>query len=59
MATNTFKISELPLIQNIEDEDLFLVSDYENGSCYTRKMTVKQIIDKVTESLPESGSGGS
>ena len=41
----TFKISELHSIENLDKEDLFLVSDYEGGKCYTRKITYGMLTD--------------
>lgn len=45
----TFKISQLKEIENIDDEDLFLVSDYENGKCYTKKLTMKKLLDAIAD----------
>lgn len=38
-----FKISDLPKISSISDNDLLLVSDYDSGKCTSKKMTLKQI----------------
>lgn len=35
-----FTISELNKIQNIDNDDLLLVSDREGGKYYTKSMTV-------------------
>lgn len=43
----TFKISQLKEISNLDDEDLFLVSDYEGGKCYTKKLTYKMLMNKL------------
>lgn len=47
----TFKISELSQIQSIDDNDLLLVSDYDNGACYSRKMTIAQLVQKVVQAV--------
>lgn len=39
-----FKISELPLISNIDNDDLLIVSDKEGGKYYTKSMMVQQLI---------------
>lgn len=44
-SEKTFKISQLKEITNLDDEDLFLVSDYEQGKCYTKKITKKALMD--------------
>ena len=43
----TFKISQLEEIQNLDDKDLFLVSDYEGGKCYTKKLTMKKLLNVI------------
>lgn len=43
----TFKISQLEEIENLDDKDLFLVSDYEGGKCYTKKLTMKKLLNVV------------
>jgi hypothetical protein len=43
----TFKVSDLPLIQKIDGDDLLLVSDRENGAYDTRSMTVQQMVGAV------------
>lgn len=43
----TFKISQLEEIENLDDKDLFLVSDYEGGKCYTKKLTMKKLLSVV------------
>ena len=40
----TFKISQLEEIQNLDDKDLFLISDYEGGKCYTKKLTMGKLL---------------
>ena len=36
-----FKISDLPEISNISDDDLFIVSDYDAEKCTSKKMTIE------------------
>lgn len=43
----TFKISQLEEIENLDDKDLFLVSDYEGGKCYTKKLTMKKLLGVI------------
>lgn len=43
----TFKISQLEEIENLDDKDLFLVSDYEGGKCYTKKLTMKKLLNVI------------
>ena len=43
----TFKISQLEEISNLDDKDLFLVSDYEGGKCYTKKLTLKKFLTTI------------
>ena len=43
----TFKISQLEEIQNLDDMDLFLVSDYVGGKCYTKKLTMKKLLNVI------------
>ena len=43
----TFKISQLEEIDNLDDKDLFLVSDYEGGKCYTKKLTMKKLLTVI------------
>ena len=40
----TFKISQLEEIETLDDKDLFLISDYEGGKCYTKKLTMKKLM---------------
>jgi hypothetical protein len=35
------KISELEQIKNISGDDLFLISDYDNNECISKKITVE------------------
>jgi len=37
-AYRTFKVSDLSSIVDISHDDLLLISDYEGGHCYSRKM---------------------
>jgi len=48
---DTFKISQLRDIQNLDDQDLLLVSDYEGGKCYTRKMNVGRFMTELSERI--------
>ena len=43
----TFKLSQLEEIENLDDKDLFLVSDYEGGKCYTKKLTMKKLLTVI------------
>lgn len=56
MAEKPKKISELPQIQNISNDDLLLVSDYDNGSCLSRKMTIKQLVQYIVNAVVQSTS---
>lgn len=56
MAETPKKISELPQIQNISNDDLLLVSDYDNGSCLSRKMTMKQLVQHIVNAVVQSSS---
>jgi hypothetical protein len=47
MSAKPLKLSDLDQIINISDDDLFLISDYDNGECISKKMTVKQIVDHI------------
>ena len=51
-----FKISELPKIQNISNDDLLLVSDYDAGKCTSKKMQVQQIANYIAKALKPSMS---
>ena len=58
-TTNTngkFKISQLPKITNINDDDLLLVSDSENEKFYTKSMSIKQISDKIVDSVANNSN---
>lgn len=48
---STFKISEIPQIQNIDNDDLLLVADKEGGKYYSRNMTIDQLVSKVLASV--------
>lgn len=50
----TFKISELPAIQNIDDDDLLIVSDKEQGKFYTKQMTMRQLFDAALDAVDVS-----
>lgn len=47
----TFKISQLDEIQNLDGEDLFLVSDYEGGKCYTKKLTLSKLQSVLEQAI--------
>ena len=54
MATTNkqgFRISELNKIENIDDNDLLIVSDNEGGRHYTKSMTIRQITEKILNSV--------
>ena len=42
-----FKISDLPEISNISDDDLFIVSDYDAEKCTSKKMTIEQLTSYI------------
>lgn len=54
MAETPKKISELPQIRNISTDDLLLVSDYDNGKCLSRKMTMQQLVSYVIAAVANS-----
>ena len=39
MAEKPKKLSDLDQIENISGDDLFLVSDFDDGACISKKMT--------------------
>ena len=45
----TFKISQLEEIQNLDEKDLFLISDYEGGKCYTKKLTMGKLLTVLAQ----------
>lgn len=48
MATqNTFKISQLSNIKDLDPSDLFLVSDHTNNTFYTRKLSAGVLFEKI------------
>ncbi len=52
MANNndkTFTISQLEEIRNLDDKDLFLISDYEGGKCYTKKLTYNHLMQFISK----------
>lgn len=51
MAETPKKISELQQIENISDDDLLLVSDYDNGKCLSRKMTMQQLFNMFAQKI--------
>jgi hypothetical protein len=55
-TNGTFKISQLPKITNINDDDLLLVSDSENEKFYTKSMSIKQISDKIVDSVANNSN---
>lgn len=59
MADSGFKISELPLIKNIDNDDLLIVSDRDGGSngnkkYYTRSMSIQQLVQVVVDKIASS-----
>lgn len=48
------KISHLPEIKNIDSEDLFLISDYENGRCFSKKLSVGHLMDYIADNVASS-----
>ena len=48
------KISHLPEIQHIDDNDLFLVSDFENGRFWSKKLSVGHMMDYIADTLESS-----
>ena len=44
-----FKLSDLPSIQRIDDEDLMLVTDFDSKGKWTRKMNVCQLASAVIQ----------
>lgn len=50
------KVSELQQIQNIDRKDLMLVSDIEGESCISKKMTMGQLIDKISQAVIQSAA---
>ena len=54
MAEIPKKISELPQIRNISTDDLLLVSDYDNGKCLSRKMTMQQLAEFISQKILQS-----
>ena len=45
---NTFKLSELPSVIQIDDNDLLLVSDRDNSKVYTRSMQIGQLTGAIS-----------
>ena len=43
----TFKVSDLKQITNLDNEDLFLMSDKEHGKYYTKNLTFKKLVDVI------------
>lgn len=50
-AENAFKLSQLRELENMDNEDLLLVSDYEGGKCYTRKMQVGRFLTELSRRM--------
>ena len=46
---NTFKISQLRDIENLDGSDLFLVSDHTKGTFYTRKLSASVLFNKIQD----------
>lgn len=62
MATeeNGFKITDLRALKQMDDEDLFLVSDFEskdqNGNYHTRNLSVGQLMRSIADNKTLSGA---
>ena len=48
------KISHLPEIKHIDGKDLFLVSDYEHGRYYSKKLSVDHLMEYITDRIEPS-----
>lgn len=46
---NTFKISQLRDIENLDGNDLFLVSDHTGGTFFTRKLSASVLFNKIQD----------
>lgn len=44
----TFKVSELSTITHLDNDDLFLMSDKENGKYYTKNLTFEKLINVIS-----------
>lgn len=49
-----FKISDLPKISHISDDDLLLVSDYDNRKCTSKSIDMSQIASYVNAKIQAS-----
>lgn len=51
-TSKSFKISQLPemLSSNISDDDLLMVSDYNDGECKSKKLTFNQLNASIAQS---------
>lgn len=54
MAEKPRKISELPKIQNISNDDLLLVSDWDGGKCLSKKMSIQQFVQYIVNAVMAS-----
>lgn len=54
MAEKPRKISELPRIQNISNDDLLLVSDWDGGKCLSKKMSIQQFVQYIVNAVMAS-----
>lgn len=48
---NTFKISQLKDIENLDGSDLFLVSDHTGNNFYTRKLSASVLFNKIQNNV--------
>ena len=53
MAEKPKKLSDLDQIENISGDDLFLVSDFDDGACISKKMTMAQAVGYICAAIAQ------